>query len=149
LGDAVTTKSVEDIEPTIALAECLTQHRILVIGSRSMDLMIDLHRRGYLRGVERQLSAAQRSNTTLRSSIGDGARAQRGAPRLYRFAQKWAPQSEWICKGARCSSPAWAQGFAARGAVLPFGQFLKWPTERRAACESSRGRHQNHHIANA
>ena len=55
--------------------------------------MIDLHRRGYLRGVERQLSAAQRSNTTLRSSIGDGARTQRGAPRLYRFAQKCASQS--------------------------------------------------------
>jgi hypothetical protein len=35
-----------------------------------MHPVIDLHRRGYLRGVERQLSAAQRSNTTLRSSIG-------------------------------------------------------------------------------
>jgi hypothetical protein len=61
--------------------------------------MIDLHRRGYLRGVERQLSAAQRSNTTLRSSIGDGARPQRGAPRLYRFAQNGRRSLSGFAKG--------------------------------------------------
>jgi hypothetical protein len=31
---------------------------------------------------------------------------QRDAPRLCRFAQKWAPQSEWIYKGGSMSSPA-------------------------------------------
>jgi len=35
------------IEPMIALADCSTQHRIIVAGSRSMELMLELHRRGY------------------------------------------------------------------------------------------------------
>jgi hypothetical protein len=32
----------------IALARCSTHHRILVAGSKSVELMLDLHRRGYL-----------------------------------------------------------------------------------------------------
>jgi hypothetical protein len=45
----VTTNPVGIIEPMIALARCSTQHRILVAGSKSVELMLDLHRRGYLR----------------------------------------------------------------------------------------------------
>jgi hypothetical protein len=36
------------IDPMIALAGCSTQHRILVAGSKSMEMMIQLHRRGYV-----------------------------------------------------------------------------------------------------
>jgi hypothetical protein len=32
----------------IALATCSTQHRILVAGSKSIEMMIELHRRGYV-----------------------------------------------------------------------------------------------------
>lgn len=39
------------IDPMIALAGCSMQHRILVAGSKSMELMIELHRRGYLRAA--------------------------------------------------------------------------------------------------
>ncbi|WP_052833160.1 hypothetical protein [Bradyrhizobium sp. LTSP885] len=39
------------IEPMIALAGCSTQQRIVVAGSRSMELMLELHRRGYLRAT--------------------------------------------------------------------------------------------------
>jgi hypothetical protein len=39
------------IEPMIALADCSTQHRIIVAGSKSMELMLELHRRGYLRAA--------------------------------------------------------------------------------------------------
>jgi hypothetical protein len=35
------------IEPMIALAGCSTQHRIIVAGSKSMELVMELHRRGY------------------------------------------------------------------------------------------------------
>jgi hypothetical protein len=35
----------------IALAGCLIQHRILVAGSRSMEMMMELQRRGYLRAA--------------------------------------------------------------------------------------------------
>jgi hypothetical protein len=35
------------IDPMIALAGCSTQHRILVAGSKSVEMMIELHRRGY------------------------------------------------------------------------------------------------------
>jgi hypothetical protein len=35
------------IEPMIALAGCGTQDRIVVAGSKSMELMLELHRRGY------------------------------------------------------------------------------------------------------
>jgi len=36
------------IDPMIALAGCSTQHRILVAGSKSMELMFELQRRGFL-----------------------------------------------------------------------------------------------------
>jgi len=36
------------IDPMIALAGCSTQHRILVAGSKSIEMMIELHRRGYV-----------------------------------------------------------------------------------------------------
>jgi hypothetical protein len=39
------------IEPMIALADCSTQQRIIVAGSKSMELMLELHRRGYLRAA--------------------------------------------------------------------------------------------------
>jgi hypothetical protein len=39
------------IEPMIALAGCSAQHRIIVAGSRSMELMLELHRRGYPRAA--------------------------------------------------------------------------------------------------
>lgn len=37
------------IAPMITLGGCTTQHRIIVAGSKSMELMMELHRRGYLR----------------------------------------------------------------------------------------------------
>ena len=39
------------IEPMIALAGCSTQHRIIVAGSKSMELMLELHRRGFPRAA--------------------------------------------------------------------------------------------------
>jgi hypothetical protein len=36
------------IDPMIALAGCATRQRILVAGAKSMELMLELHRRGYL-----------------------------------------------------------------------------------------------------
>lgn len=36
------------IDPMIALAGCSTHQRIVVAGSKSMELMLELHRRGYL-----------------------------------------------------------------------------------------------------
>ena len=36
------------IDPMIALAGCSTRQRIVVAGSKSMELMLELHRRGYL-----------------------------------------------------------------------------------------------------
>jgi hypothetical protein len=39
------------IDPMIALAGCSTQHRILVAGSKSMEMMMELQRRGYLRAA--------------------------------------------------------------------------------------------------
>lgn len=39
------------IEPMIALAGCSTQHRIVVAGSKSMELTLELHRRDYLRAA--------------------------------------------------------------------------------------------------
>ena len=36
------------IDPMIALASCSTRQRIMVAGSKSMELMLELHRRGYL-----------------------------------------------------------------------------------------------------
>jgi hypothetical protein len=39
------------VDPMIALAGCLIQHRILVAGSRSMETMMELQRRGYLRAA--------------------------------------------------------------------------------------------------
>jgi hypothetical protein len=36
------------IDPMIALAGCSMQHRILVAGSKSIEMMIELHRRGYV-----------------------------------------------------------------------------------------------------
>jgi hypothetical protein len=39
------------IEPMIALAGCSPQHRIVVAGSKSIEMMLDLQRRGYLRAA--------------------------------------------------------------------------------------------------
>src|SRR5260370_9136172 len=37
------------IEPMIALAGCSKQHRIVLAGSKAVELMLELHRRGYAR----------------------------------------------------------------------------------------------------
>src|ERR1700756_654582 len=39
------------IEPMIALACCSTQHRIVTAGSRAVELMLELHRRGFARAA--------------------------------------------------------------------------------------------------
>lgn len=39
------------LEPMIALARCSKQHRIVVAGSKSLELMLDLQRRGYARAA--------------------------------------------------------------------------------------------------
>jgi hypothetical protein len=39
------------IDPMIALAGCSARQRIVVAGSKSMELMMELHRRGYVRAV--------------------------------------------------------------------------------------------------
>ncbi len=39
------------IDPMIALAGCSTQHRILIAGSKSMEMMMELQQRGYLRAA--------------------------------------------------------------------------------------------------
>jgi hypothetical protein len=51
-GDAMPSPQVATgdriVDPLIALAGCSTRQRILVAGSKSMELMLELHRRGYL-----------------------------------------------------------------------------------------------------
>src|ERR1700690_4452958 len=39
------------IEPMIALAGCSKRHRIVVAGSKGVELMLELHRRGYARAA--------------------------------------------------------------------------------------------------
>jgi hypothetical protein len=39
------------IDPMIALAGCSREHRIVVAGSKSMEMMLELRRRGYLRAA--------------------------------------------------------------------------------------------------
>src|ERR1700674_3138397 len=39
------------IEPMISLAGCSKQHRIVVAGSKAVELMLELHRRGYARAA--------------------------------------------------------------------------------------------------
>ena len=39
------------IDPMIALAGCSAEHRILVAGSKSMEMTMELQRRGYLRAA--------------------------------------------------------------------------------------------------
>jgi hypothetical protein len=39
------------LEPMIALASCSKQHRIIVAGSKALELMLQLHRRGYARAA--------------------------------------------------------------------------------------------------
>jgi hypothetical protein len=36
------------VDPMIALAGCSTRQRIVVAGSKSMEMMLELHRRGYV-----------------------------------------------------------------------------------------------------
>jgi hypothetical protein len=55
-GDIMTISRVPSagdriIEPMIALAGCSKQHRIVVAGSRGVELMLELHRRGYARAA--------------------------------------------------------------------------------------------------
>src|ERR1700754_444579 len=44
-----TSESDRIIEPMIALASCSKQHRIVVAGSKGVELMLELLRRGYVR----------------------------------------------------------------------------------------------------
>jgi acetolactate synthase regulatory subunit len=39
------------MDPMIALARCSKQHRIVVAGSKGVELMFELHRRGYVRAA--------------------------------------------------------------------------------------------------
>src|SRR5260370_19270317 len=39
------------VEPMIALAGCSKQHRIVVAGSKAVELMLELHHRGYARAA--------------------------------------------------------------------------------------------------
>jgi hypothetical protein len=39
------------MDPIIALACCSEQHRIIVAGSKAVELMFDLHRRGFVRAA--------------------------------------------------------------------------------------------------
>jgi hypothetical protein len=45
----LTPSSERIIEPMITLARCSKLQRIIVVGSRSGELMFALHRRGYIR----------------------------------------------------------------------------------------------------
>jgi hypothetical protein len=36
------------IDPMMAIANCSTRQHIVVVGTKSMELMVELHRRGYL-----------------------------------------------------------------------------------------------------
>jgi hypothetical protein len=50
-GDAMSSVQIATgdriVDPMIALAGCSTRQRIVVVGSKSMELMLELHRRGY------------------------------------------------------------------------------------------------------
>jgi hypothetical protein len=52
------------IEPMIDLARCSKQQRIIVAGSKSAELMFDLHRRGYVRVAT--TAKLRRSGRTIR-----------------------------------------------------------------------------------
>jgi hypothetical protein len=39
------------VEPMLALANCSEQHRIVIAGSKAIELMLELHRRGYARAA--------------------------------------------------------------------------------------------------
>jgi hypothetical protein len=45
------TTGTRIIDPMIALAGCSTQHSILIAGSKSMEMTMELQRRGYLRAA--------------------------------------------------------------------------------------------------
>jgi hypothetical protein len=49
------------VEPMIALAGCSPQHRIVAAGSKSIEMMLDLQRRGYLRGGDGELRPPRRT----------------------------------------------------------------------------------------
>jgi hypothetical protein len=61
------------LDPMIVITGCTARQRIVVIGTKSMELMMALHRRGYLQAAAAGncgVPASMRS----RWSIGDGAR---------------------------------------------------------------------------
>src|SRR6185436_10044933 len=49
-GEMMSNSEVNDriVDPMMAIANCSTRQRIVVVGAKSMELMIELHRRGYL-----------------------------------------------------------------------------------------------------
>ncbi|OAF07280.1 hypothetical protein AXW67_30605 [Bradyrhizobium neotropicale] len=49
-GETMSIPHISDriIDPMMALAGCSTRQRIVVVGAKSMDLMMELQRRGYL-----------------------------------------------------------------------------------------------------
>ena len=66
------------VDPMIALAGCSTRQRIVVAGLKSMELMLELHRRGYLLAA----AADKPVSTTLRLWIG-------GDARFTRLSRRW------------------------------------------------------------
>jgi hypothetical protein len=54
------------IDPMIALAGCSMQSRIIAAGSKGTELMIELHRRGYLRAA----ATATAAGRSIRSRAG-------------------------------------------------------------------------------
>ena len=54
------------IDAMIALGGCTTERRILMAGSNSMAMLIELHRRGYARAVRPEIAAVRQANTTSR-----------------------------------------------------------------------------------
>jgi hypothetical protein len=47
----VTPRGDRIIDPMVALARCSKSERIIIAGSRSIEIMFDLHRRGYVRAA--------------------------------------------------------------------------------------------------
>lgn len=61
----VTPSASEIIEPMIQLARCSTSHRIMVAGSKSRELMFELHRRGYTRVATRATRGLSRGQCNV------------------------------------------------------------------------------------
>jgi hypothetical protein len=70
------------IEPMIALAGCSKQHRIVVAGSKGVELMLELHRRGYARAAATANCGHPAGQYDVALVVGGGARSEPSSPRL-------------------------------------------------------------------